>query len=153
MGLGGSDSEVKAAFSGVDVDFSGVIEYGEFSKAIKESRLSELGIQAIMSSIGVELDEVLAKFSRDKGDYEAMKATMRRRAQKAQEMQAEVAKLLQVLLEKVIDKTEGHSIINRDPAKQQLFNDLNDTFEAFDRDNNATLQFPEYQEAWRFLNL
>merc|ERR1712025_64076 len=72
---------------------------------------------------------------------------------KAQEMQAEVAKLLQVLLEKVIDKTEGHSIINRDPAKQQLFNDLNDTFKAFDRDNNATLQFPEYQEAWRFLNL
>ena len=153
MGLGGSDSEVKAAFSGVDVDFSGVIEYGEFSKAIKESRLSELGIQVTMSSICVELDEVLAKFSRDKGDYEAMKATMRRRAQKAQEMQAKVAKLLQVLLEKVIDKTEGHSIINRDPAKQQLFNDLNDTFEAFDRDNNATLQFPEYQEAWRFLNL
>merc|ERR550534_1623278 len=153
MGLGGSDSEVRAAFTSVDVDGSGVIEYGEFSKAIKESRLSELGIQAIMSSIGVELDEVLAKFSRDKGDYEAMKATMRRRAQKAQEIQAEVAKLLQVLLDKVIDKTDGHSIINRDPAKQQLFNDLNDTFKAFDRDNNATLQFPEYQEAWRFLNL
>jgi len=153
MGLGGSDAEVRAAFTSVDVDSSGVIEYGEFSKAIKESRLSELGINAIMSSIGVELDEVLAKFSRDKGDYEAMKATMRRRAQKAQEMQAEVAKLLSVLLEKVIDKTEGHSIINRDPAKQQLFNDLNDTFKAFDRDNNATLQYPEYQEAWRFLNL
>merc|ERR1712048_1207820 len=96
MGLGGSDSEVRAAFTSVDVDSSGVIEYGEFSKAIKESRLSELGINAIMSSIGVELDEVLAKFSRDKGDYEAMKATMRRRAQKAQEMQAEVAKLLAV---------------------------------------------------------
>merc|ERR1719461_1903712 len=153
MGLGGSDAEVRAAFTSVDVDGSGVIEYGEFSKAIKESRLSELGINAIMSSIGVELDEVLAKFSRDKGDYEAMKATMRRRAQKAQEMQAEVAKLLQVLLDKVIDKTEGHSIINRDPAKQQLFNDLNDTFKAFDRDNNAILHFPEYQEAWRFLNL
>merc|ERR1712025_415702 len=30
MGLGGSDSEVKAAFSSVDVDYSGVIEYGEF---------------------------------------------------------------------------------------------------------------------------
>merc|ERR1719210_1924126 len=153
MGLGGSDSEVKAAFSGVDVDFSGVIEYGEFSKAIKESRLSELGINAIMSSIGVELDEVLAKFSRDKGDYEAMKATMRRRAQRAREMQENIAKLLAVLLEKVIDKTEGHSVIKRDPQKQQLYNDLNDTFKAFDRDNNATLQFNEYREAWRFLNL
>merc|ERR1719499_1137305 len=153
MNLGGSDSEIKRAFSTVDTDYSGVIEYGEFSRAIKDSRLSELGIQAIMSSIGVELDSVLAKFQQDKGDFESMKATMRRRAQKAQEMQAEVAKLLAVLLEKVIDKTEGHSIINRDPAKQQLFTDLNDTFKAFDQDNNATLQFPEYNEAWRFLNL
>ena len=30
---------------------------------------------------------------------------------------------------------------------------MNDTFKAFDRDGNATLQFPEYSEAWRFLNL
>jgi len=30
---------------------------------------------------------------------------------------------------------------------------LCDTFKAFDRDNNATLQFPEYQEAWRFMSL
>merc|ERR1712141_65780 len=111
------------------------------------------GIQAVMGSIGVELDSILAKFQSNKGDYEAMRATMRRRAQKAMENQEAVAKLLQQLMEKVIDKTEGHSIINRDPAKQQLFNDSNDTFKAFDRDNNATLQFPEYQEAWRFLNL
>merc|ERR1719237_1665652 len=78
---------------------------------------------------------------------------MRRRAQRAREMQENVAKLLAKLLEQVIDKTEEHSIVKRDPQKQQLYNDLNDTFKAFDRDNNATLQFPEYQEAWRFLNL
>merc|ERR1712027_261225 len=29
MNLGGSDSDVKAAFSSVDVDYSGVVEYGE----------------------------------------------------------------------------------------------------------------------------
>merc|ERR1719436_2356061 len=153
MNLGGSDADIKRAFSSVDVDYSGVVEYSEFATAIKESRLSELGIQVILGSIGVELDEVLAKFSRDKGSFDAMKATMRRRAQKSQEMQAEVARLLQVLLEKVLDKTEGHSIVKRDATKQQLYNDLNDTFKAFDRDNNASLQYPEYQEAWRFLNL
>merc|ERR1712147_610460 len=106
-----------------------------------------------MSSIGVELDEVLSKFQSNKGDFDAMRATMRRRAQKAKENQEAVAKLLQQLMEKVVDKTEGHSIVKRDPSKQQLFNDLNDTCKAFDRDNNATLQYPEYQEAWRFLNL
>jgi hypothetical protein len=62
----------------------------EFSKAIKESRLSELGIQSIMSSIGVELDGVLSKFQADKGDFDNMKKKMRRRAQKAKEMQGTV---------------------------------------------------------------
>jgi Ca2+-binding EF-hand superfamily protein len=153
MNLGGNEAEIRDAFTSVDVDYSGVIEYSEFAKAIKESRLSELGITAVMSSIGVELDGVLAKFERDRGSFDAMKSTMRRRAQRAREMQENIAKLLAVLLEKVIDKTEGHSVIKRDPQKQQLYNDLNDTFKAFDRDNNATLQFPEYNEAWRFLNL
>merc|ERR1712051_806323 len=153
MNLGGSETEVKSAFSSVDVDYSGVVEYNEFASAIKESRLSELGIQAVMGSIGVELDSILAKFQSNKGDFDAMRATMRRRAQKAKENQEAVARLLQQLMEKVVDKTDGHSIVKRDPSKQQLFNDLNDTFKAFDRDNNATLQYPEYQEAWRFLNL
>merc|ERR1719436_483065 len=128
MNLGGSDAEIKKAFSSVDVDYSGAVEYSEFATAIKESRLSELGIQTILGSIGVELDDILAKFTKDKGSFDAMKATMRRRAQKAQEMQAEVARLLQALLEKVVDKAEGQSIVKRDAQKQQLFNDLNDTF-------------------------
>merc|ERR1712156_676854 len=42
MNLGGSDAEIREAFTSVDVDYSGVIEYSEFAKAIKESRLNEL---------------------------------------------------------------------------------------------------------------
>lgn len=56
-------------------------------------------------------------------------------------------------MEKVLDKIEGNSFVQRNPEKQQMYNDVNDTFKAFDRDGNATLQFPEYSEAWRFLNL
>ena len=115
-------------------------------------RLSELGIQSIMSSIGVEMDNVLAKFSRDKGSFDSMAATMRRRAQRSREMQETVAKLLNELLGTVGDKVEV-DIPARDPQKQQMYNDLQDTFKAFDRDNNAYLVFTKYQEAWRFLNL
>jgi len=57
------------------------------------------------------------------------------------------------LLDKLVYETEGHFLINHDPAIEQLFDDLNDIFEAYDRDNNDTLQFSEYQAAWRFLNL
>merc|ERR1719242_2284780 len=59
MNLGGSDEEIKQAFQSVDADYSGLIEWSEFSKAIKESRLSELGIQAVLSSIGLEMDNIL----------------------------------------------------------------------------------------------
>jgi len=153
MGLGGDEYEIRDAFSNVDTDRSGVVEFNEFSSAIKDSRLSELGIKAILGSLGVELDVVMEKFAANKGSFDSMQSTMRRRAQKANDMMATITGLLSKLMEKIIDKTDGNSILKRDTSKQQLYNDLNDTFKAFDRDGNATLQFPEYQEAWRFLNL
>jgi len=81
-----------------------------------------------------------------------MQATMRRRAQRSREMQETVGKLLNELLTQVGDKVEV-DLPARDPQRQQMYNDLLDTFKAFDRDNNAYLVYSEYQEAWRFLNL
>ena len=37
MNLGGNDDEIKQAFQSVDADYSGSIEWSEFSKSIKES--------------------------------------------------------------------------------------------------------------------
>jgi hypothetical protein len=37
MNLGGNDDEIKQAFQSVDADYSGLIEWSEFSKSIKES--------------------------------------------------------------------------------------------------------------------
>ena len=34
-----------------------------------------------------------------------------------------------------------------------MYNDIQDIFKAFGRDNNTYLVFTEYQEAWRFFNL
>merc|ERR1712050_407035 len=81
-----------------------------------------------------------------------MQATMKRRAQRSREMQESVARLLTELLNQVADKVEIE-VPERDPQKQQMYNDLLDTFKAFDRDGNAYLVFAEYQEAWRFLSL
>jgi Ca2+-binding EF-hand superfamily protein len=153
MNLGGSETEMREAFEAVDTDKSGVVEYPEFSKAIKESRLGELSIQVILGSIGVELGEVVGKMKQSKGSFENMKRTMRRRAQKAREMQEKVARMLNELMGQVVDATDDESSVKRDPKKQQMYNDLNDTFKAFDRDNNAQLTYAEYKEAWRFLSL
>jgi Ca2+-binding EF-hand superfamily protein len=38
-----------------------------------------------------------------------------------------------------------------DTEERDLFMTLKDTFNAFDRDGNAEMQYPEYSEAWKFL--
>jgi len=152
MGLSGTPQEIKKAFQTVDVDNSGLVEYVEFSRAIKNSKLGELGIQAILSSIGVQIDDLLDKFSNRTERFEKLQATMKRRLKRQREMQERVATLLGELMSKVIENTEDSSF-QRDPEKQKLFNELSDTFKAFDRDHNASLTFAEYAEAWRFMSL
>jgi len=78
---------------------------------------------------------------------------MRRRAKRSKEMIDNITRMLSKLMEDVMDKNPELEVMKRDPEKKQLFDDLNDTFKAFDRDGNAMLTFREYQEAWKFLNL
>jgi len=153
MSLGGNDTEIRASFDKVDTDRSGVIEYAEFVIAIRESRLSELGIQVVLNSIGVELDNVMATMQNGKGSFDALQKTIRRRAKQQRAMEEKVATLLQELVGSVAGETDGVELPKRDPKKSQLYNDLKDTFKAFDRDGNAQLIFNEYREAWKFLSL
>jgi Ca2+-binding EF-hand superfamily protein len=41
--------------------------------------------------------------------------------------------------------------VNDNEAGYKMYVTLKDTFNAFDKDGNAELQYPEYIEAWRFL--
>jgi len=61
-------------------------------------RIGELRIQSVLGSIGFKMDNVLAKFTRDKGGFHSIKATMRKRAQRSRQMQKTAAKLLSELL-------------------------------------------------------
>ena len=45
----------------------------------------------------------------------------------------------------------GEEQVNDEGAK--MYKTLRDTFNAFDGDGSAELGWPEYQEAWKFLNL
>jgi len=153
MNLGGGEEEIRKAFVDVDTDRSGVIEYPEFMRAIKDNRLDELGIGAVLGSIGVQMDDVLEKFKQKKGDFDKMKQTMRRRAKRSKEMIDNITRMLSKLMEDILDKNPEIELMKRDPEKKQLFDDLNDTFKAFDRDGNSLLTYLEYQEAWKFLNL
>jgi Ca2+-binding EF-hand superfamily protein len=97
MNLGGGEEEIRKAFVDVDTDRSGVIEYPEFMRAIKDNRLDELGIGAVLGSIGVQMDDVLEKFKQKKGDFDKMKQTMRRRAKRSKEMIDNIRVMLSII--------------------------------------------------------
>ena len=59
-------------------------------------------------------------------------------------MQKEWQENLRLLSNKEVPK--------KDPKKEKMYNTLRDTFDAFDKDGSAELGFPEYCEAWKFLN-
>jgi Ca2+-binding EF-hand superfamily protein len=44
------------------------------------------------------------------------------------------------------------SIPTKNAKDEQMYQTLRDTFDAFDKDGSAELGYPEYVEAWRFLN-
>ena len=60
-------------------------------------------------------------------------------------MDAKIGQITRDLVEKLEGKPE-------DSEGRHMYETIRDTFNAFDKDGNAELGWPEYLEAWRFLN-
>ena len=52
------------------------------------------------------------------------------------------------MAEKLVLQIEGEK---KNTEEAQMYKTIKDTFNAFDVDGNAELQFPEYREAWAVL--
>ena len=85
----------------------------------------------------------------NKEKFAAFLATARRRRlmkkQNEQKIADYVAQLVLILQEMTTVADD------RDPEERKLYVTVKDTFNAFDRDGNAELAYPEYYEAWKFL--
>eukprot|EP00492_Amphilonche_elongata_P002336 TRINITY_DN2594_c0_g1_i1.p1 TRINITY_DN2594_c0_g1~~TRINITY_DN2594_c0_g1_i1.p1 ORF type:complete len:305 (+),score=98.53 TRINITY_DN2594_c0_g1_i1:158-1072(+) len=71
----------------------------------------------------------------------------RRRAMKKKYMD-DIAKFARSLVEKVCPEVDKKA----DQEEREMYYTLKDTFNAFDRDGNAEMGYPEYVESWKFLN-
>merc|ERR1719166_617499 len=151
LNLGGTDSEISKAFNDVDVDNSGVIEITEFKEAIKGERMAELNMKVIASNMENSIDSLADYMKNFKERYEnAMATAKRRRAMRAKF----VNRLMQragELLEK-LEQVDTDTKTTKDEKGAKFYSQLMETFDAFDKDGNGELQFPEYTSAWRFLN-
>merc|ERR1712156_125047 len=56
LGLQGSPEEIKAAFSSVDKDNSGVVDRLEFCEAVKGSRMAELSLSVLLTQMDGHLE-------------------------------------------------------------------------------------------------
>eukprot|EP00493_Phyllostaurus_siculus_P015783 UN16026 len=64
------------------------------------------------------------------------------------EMETKISELTRTL-KKTLADVQGREIVST--KEEDLYYQLQDTFNAFDRDGSAELGFPEYMEAWKFI--
>merc|ERR1719210_1587119 len=167
LGLQGSPEEIKAAFQSVDKDGSGVVDRVEFCEAVKGSRMAELSLSVLLTQMDGHLegmDDFFADYKKKKAEADAEAAAAaamnkekfaaflatarRRRLMKKQNEQkiAEFVSSLTLILQEMANVED-----DRNPEERKMYMTVKDTFNAFDRDGNAELAFPEYYEAWKFL--
>eukprot|EP00492_Amphilonche_elongata_P002514 TRINITY_DN276_c0_g2_i1.p1 TRINITY_DN276_c0_g2~~TRINITY_DN276_c0_g2_i1.p1 ORF type:complete len:300 (-),score=75.41 TRINITY_DN276_c0_g2_i1:224-1123(-) len=144
LGLKGTEAEINDSFKSVDVNSSGLVDLNEFLTAIKGSRMAELSLANVLSKMGVQLNNL-------DGQFDNFKATEKRRRLMKKEYEENVAKVTKDIIKKLAT-VSNRDVPQKDPEGEQLYNTLKDTFNAFDSDGSAELGFPEYKEAWKFLN-
>jgi Ca2+-binding EF-hand superfamily protein len=151
LNLGGSDSEISRSFMKVDVDNSGVIELNEFKKAIKGERLAELNMKVIAQNMEGTIDSLAKYMKKFQDDYKNALATAKRR----RAMRTKFVNRLMQRSNELMEKLEGvnsDAQADKDTEGASFYKQLNETFDAFDKDGSGELAFPEYTAAWRFLN-
>ena len=143
LGLKGTEEEVKRAFADVDADNSGMVDLNEFITTIKSARMSELSLNHVLKKMGVHFDESQAA-------YEAYKKKAQRRRILKRNMEANVATQTQEIIKKLAMMSDT-PLPEKNSEDAKLYKTLKDTFDAFDKDGSAEMQFPEYCESWKFL--
>ena len=121
-----------------------MIDKDEFINAIKGSRMAELSLGGLLDKLGVQWNDSESR-------YKSFKATEKRRRLMKRAYEDNVAKNTREIIVK-LSTVSGRDVPQKDPEGEKLYQTLKDTFNAFDNDGSAELGYPEYVEAWRFLN-
>ena len=140
LGLNGSDAEIERAFESVDTDRSGKIDRGEFKRAIKEARTTELSLTVILSQMDGHLEgledffaEYKKKLEDSKGSFDRFRASERRRRLMARHNREKIAELTRTLVAD-ISVLVGSPEEDKQDADRELYKNLKDTFNAFDKE-------------------
>merc|ERR1719350_1949633 len=112
--------------------------------------MAELNMKVIASNMENSIDS-LADYMNSKQRYENAMATVKRRRALRAKFVNRLMQRAGELLEK-LESVDADTKVAKDEKGAKFYRQLMETFDAFDKDGNGELQFPEYTAAWRFLN-
>ena len=159
LGLDGTQEEIDAAFNGVDSDNSGMVDKNEFMFAITTSRMADLSLSVILSQMDGKLEglegifteyrnglaqakeEAAKRMAEGEASYLNFQATTRRRRMLKKKMEEQIAIQMRTIVRK-LKTLNGDLLADEEDEEFKLYCTLQDTFNAFDRDGNAELQYP-----------
>ena len=114
------------------------------------------GLEGIFSEYKVKLEqsrkEAEERMSSAEGSFLNFQATTRRRRVLKKKMEEQLAIQMRTIVRK-LKTLNGETLAEEENEEFQFYGQLQDTFNAFDRDGNAELGYAEYVEAWNFLSL
>ena len=139
LGFRGEEVEIHEIFRTVDADNRGLINEQEFLQIVTSERRPELQIKA---NLGV-MDERLALVEKR---FNAMSSTSIRRRLLQREMDADVEKKVEGIIDKLSAMTSAVPEMGR---KQQLYMNILSTFQSCDTNGNGQLNIDQYKQAWK----
>jgi len=134
LGLDGTTEELRTAFNTVDTDRSGKVDLEEFISCVKDSRLEELGMRVLLESIGMEMDEIENLFGSYSDRYENFKKSAERRRLMRRQYEEGIEKNTKAMIVTLANITGDAEADSRDPKQMEFYNQVRDTFNAFDKD-------------------
>jgi len=104
------------------------------------------GMESIFGEYKTKLEkakkEAQERLANSEDRFKMFQQTVRRRRLMKKQMQERIAEITR----KLVSQMGGEE---QDAEEYEMYKTLKDTFNAFDKDGNAELGFPEYREAWK----
>lgn len=149
LGKEGTDEDITAAFTGVDIDNSGYIEWDEFVFSLQGEEAMKYGLLADMEVMLALLDEISTDLAELRGDRTDAQRELYTLKDRLQVLTREVTNKTENMVQRMKHVTGESSSIRLD----DLDASLEEAFTKADSSKSGSLNVWQFSQAWMSLGL
>jgi len=149
LGRPGTNEDMEAAFSGVDIDNSGFIEWEEFVFSLQGEEAAKYGLLADMELMLTLLGEIHTDLMALRGDRSSSQKELYGLRERMAMLQRETANKTETLVQRMKRVSGERDSIYLDDLDEQL----RKAFVAADKHQSGTLNVWQFSQAWMALGL